>query len=66
MAGDKEPRTAAEWFEKGRQCFHQPDGMGAVKALQVSADRSTTSRTITSGRSLNRIFRNSRAGWASV
>jgi len=38
MAGDKEPRTAAEWFEKGRQCFHQPDGMGAVKALERVID----------------------------
>ena len=34
MAESKTPRTAAEWFEKGRQCFHKPDGIGAVKAME--------------------------------
>ena len=30
----KEPRTAAQWFEQGRRCFHKPDGLGAVKAFE--------------------------------
>jgi tetratricopeptide (TPR) repeat protein len=33
MAEEKSPHTVAEWFEKGRRCFHQPDGVGAVKAM---------------------------------
>jgi tetratricopeptide (TPR) repeat protein len=28
------PRTLSEWFEFGRQCFHQPDGVRAVAALK--------------------------------
>ncbi len=33
MPTNKSPRTIAEWFEKGRECFRKPDGVGAVKAL---------------------------------
>ncbi len=32
------PRTAAEWFEKGRKCFHEPDGPAAVNALEHVID----------------------------
>jgi len=28
------PRTLPEWFEFGRLCFHQPDGLNAVAAMQ--------------------------------
>jgi tetratricopeptide (TPR) repeat protein len=38
MAGDKKPRTVAEWFEDGRRCFRRTDGMGAVKALERVVD----------------------------
>jgi len=38
MPDEKPPRTAAEWFEKGRRCFHQPDGVGAVKAMEHVVD----------------------------
>ena len=31
-------RTAAEWFEEGRRCFHKPDGVGAVNAMQRVID----------------------------
>ena len=34
MADKKTPRTTAEWFERGRACFHKPDGVGAVKAME--------------------------------
>jgi tetratricopeptide (TPR) repeat protein len=34
MVDDRKPRSAVEWFERGRQCFHQPDGVGAVKAME--------------------------------
>ena len=34
MAGEKTGRSVAEWFEEGRRCFHKPDGVGAVKALE--------------------------------
>ena len=34
MAGEKKGRNVGEWFEEGRRCFHQPDGVGAVKALE--------------------------------
>ncbi len=27
------PRTLSDWFEFGRQCFHKPDGVKAVAAL---------------------------------
>ena len=38
MAEKKRPRTIAEWFEYGRRCFHKPDGLEAVRAMQkVSA-----------------------------
>ena len=32
------PETAAEWFERGRECFHKPDGVGAVKAMERVTD----------------------------
>ena len=38
MSKKKTPRTAAEWFEHGRNCFHKPDGMAAVKALERVID----------------------------
>jgi tetratricopeptide (TPR) repeat protein len=38
MSEDKSPRTIAEWFEKGRECFRKPDGMGAIKALEHVID----------------------------
>lgn len=38
MPQDHSPRTAAEWFEKGRKCFHEPDGPGAVNALERVID----------------------------
>lgn len=34
MTPKNETRTAARWFEQGRQCFHKPDGVGAVKAME--------------------------------
>ena len=34
MSEERSPRTIAEWFEQGRKCFHKPNGMGAVKALE--------------------------------
>ena len=34
MSEERSPRTVAEWFEQGRKCFHKPDGLGAVKALE--------------------------------
>ena len=34
MAAEKNGRTAGEWFEEGRRCFHKPDGVGAVNALE--------------------------------
>ena len=38
MTAQDEPQTAAEWFEQGRKCFHKPDGVGAVKALEQVID----------------------------
>ncbi len=38
MPQDKKPRTIAEWFEEGRQCFRKPDGVGAVKAFEHVID----------------------------
>ena len=38
MSKKKTPRTAAEWFEHGRNCFHKPDGMAAIKALERVID----------------------------
>ncbi|MFZ0133533.1 MAG: tetratricopeptide repeat protein [Desulfobacterales bacterium] len=38
MPQDQSPRTAAEWFEKGRKCFHEPDGPGAINALERAID----------------------------
>jgi len=34
---DKEStqRSAADWFNKGLKCFHQPDGIGAVRAFEA-------------------------------
>jgi tetratricopeptide (TPR) repeat protein len=33
MPKGKSPGTLAEWFEYGRQCFHAPDGVEALRAL---------------------------------
>jgi tetratricopeptide (TPR) repeat protein len=30
----RNPRTLAEWFEYGRNCFHEPDGIRAIAALE--------------------------------
>ena len=38
MAGEKNDRTVGEWFEEGRRCFHEPDGVGAVYALEQVID----------------------------
>ena len=38
MADEKKPRTIAEWFELGRQCFNKPDGVAAVNALASRAE----------------------------
>ena len=38
MAEEKGPQTIAEWFEKGRQYFHRPDGVKAVEAMQRVID----------------------------
>jgi tetratricopeptide (TPR) repeat protein len=38
MPEDKKHHTIAEWFEKGRERFRKPDGMGAVKALERVID----------------------------
>lgn len=35
MTEKKATRSIADWFEYGRQCFHKPDGMSAVKALET-------------------------------
>jgi tetratricopeptide (TPR) repeat protein len=38
MASIKKPETISEWFEYGRQCFHKPDGLEAVKAFEKVCD----------------------------
>ena len=38
MTAKSELQTTAEWFEQGRRCFHQPDGVGAVKAFEQVID----------------------------
>ena len=38
MTENKILQTAAEWFEQGRACFHKPDGVGAIKALECVID----------------------------
>ena len=38
MTSPSTPKTAAEWFEHGRSCFHKPDGVGAVKAFERVID----------------------------
>ena len=38
MPLEKKPATIQEWFEYGRQCFHKPDGVEAVKALERVCD----------------------------
>ena len=38
MPREKQPATIQEWFEYGRQCFHKPDGVEAVKALEKVCD----------------------------
>ncbi|MCG6892964.1 MAG: tetratricopeptide repeat protein [Desulfobacteraceae bacterium] len=34
MCPAEKHRTLSEWFEYGRRCFHKPDGMEAVRALE--------------------------------
>ena len=34
MSEKKSPQTAAEWFDRGRECFHMPDGVGTVRAME--------------------------------
>ena len=38
MEEQNEQLSISEWFEKGRQCFHQPDGVMAVKAFEHVID----------------------------
>lgn len=38
MGEETYPRTAAEWFERGRQAFRKPDGVMAVKAMEQVID----------------------------
>ena len=38
MPKKKTPQTTDEWFEYGRECFHKPDGVEAVKALERVID----------------------------
>ncbi len=33
-----EALSISEWFERGRHCFHKPDGIAAVKAFQAVID----------------------------
>lgn len=34
MTDEKAPLSAAEWFEQGRACFHNADGLGTVAAME--------------------------------
>jgi tetratricopeptide (TPR) repeat protein len=34
MSEAKTPMTIHDWFEEGVRCFHAPDGVAAVKALE--------------------------------
>jgi tetratricopeptide (TPR) repeat protein len=34
MSEKKSPPTIAECFEQGRKCFHAPDGVGTVRAME--------------------------------
>lgn len=34
MTVKKTPQSAAEWFEQGRKCFQNADGLGAVAAME--------------------------------
>lgn len=38
MPEPKPPKSIAEWFAQGVQCFHAPDGMGAVAAFKKVID----------------------------
>lgn len=38
MSEKAAPKTISEWFEKGRQRFHKPDGVGAVNAFERVID----------------------------
>ena len=38
MPREKQPATIQEWFEHGRQCFHKPDGVEAIKAFEKVCD----------------------------
>jgi tetratricopeptide (TPR) repeat protein len=38
MSEAKTPRTIQDWFEEGVRCFHVPDGVAAVKALEKVVD----------------------------
>ncbi len=38
MGEAKTPATIQDWFEEGVRCFHKPDGVAAVKALEKVVD----------------------------
>ncbi|MDJ0783789.1 MAG: tetratricopeptide repeat protein [Desulfosarcinaceae bacterium] len=38
MSEAKAPVTIQEWFEEGVRCFHKPDGVAAVQALEKVVD----------------------------
>jgi tetratricopeptide (TPR) repeat protein len=38
MPQNDSPHTTAEWFDLGRKCFHKPDGVGAVQAMERVVD----------------------------
>ena len=38
MSEAKTPVTIQDWFEEGVRCFHKPDGVAAVKALERVID----------------------------
>ncbi len=38
MTPKNQPKTIDDWFEYGRQCFHKPDGLEAVRALEKVCD----------------------------
>jgi tetratricopeptide (TPR) repeat protein len=38
MSATKTPKTIQDWFEEGVRCFHKPDGVAAVAALEKVID----------------------------
>jgi tetratricopeptide (TPR) repeat protein len=38
MTGKEDPKTTSEWFEYGRECFKQPDGVAAIDAFERVID----------------------------